>query len=103
MDWSGLAALTLFSWLGKADASAAAYGDRGSHPAQGAWFRREAPAVLTPNEISWYQHSRQVKLLRKPLPGLPTQPGRPVGGDPGLYADRGNCLNGGPRCRSFAI
>ena len=23
--------------------------------------------------------------------------------DPGLYADRGNRLNGGPRCRSFAI
>ena len=23
--------------------------------------------------------------------------------DPGLYAGRGNRLNGGPRCRSFAI
>jgi hypothetical protein len=32
-----------------------------------------------------------------------TQRRRPVAGYPGLYADRGNCLNGGPGCRSFAI
>ena len=35
---AGVAALTLFSWLGKAEAGAAACGDRGSNPAQGACF-----------------------------------------------------------------
>jgi hypothetical protein len=31
-----------------------------------------------------------------------TQRRRPVAGDPGLYAGRGNRLNGGPICRSFS-
>jgi hypothetical protein len=35
--------------------------------------------------------------------GAGLQRRRPVAGDRGLYAGEGNHLNGGPRCRFFAI